>query len=130
MAEKGAVRRPISRQRRLLSWLALLSLGAFALLLLNGALFSAWMSGGPPNPYPDGWGLRSFALFIWALAAGTGAVALFCAIQHASVGRRVGVLLAICIALIAAPFVIREVLIDKCLDSGGRWNAGGLTCER
>lgn len=130
MAAKGAVNGQPSKPRRLLSWLALLSLGAVAALLLNGALFSAWMSGGPPNPYPQGWALRSLAFLVWSLAAATGAAALFYAIRRASnLGRTLLIVCAICAALAAAPFLAREVLIDKCLDGGGRWNAGGLVCE-
>jgi len=105
-------------------------LGATALWLLNSALFSAWMAGGPPNPYPDGWARRSAALFAWAFAATAAAGAIFRFIRTAPrLGRGTAVALAICLTLVAAPWVAREVLIDKCLDGGGRWNAQGLTCE-
>jgi hypothetical protein len=33
------------------------------------------------------------------------------------------------ISLAAAPFVAREILIDSCLDSGGRWSAALIECE-
>jgi len=121
----------ISRPRRALSWLALVSLGAIALLLLNSALFSAWMLGGPPNPYADGWALRSLALLVWALTAAFGAAALFNAIRRAThVGKASVIVLAACMTLAAVPFIAREVLIDKCLDTGGRWSAQALACVR
>lgn len=130
MAEAGAVSLDVSRMRRVLSWLALVSLGAIALLLLNSALFSAWMSGGPPNPYADGWALRSLALLVWALTAAFGAAAFFHAIRRATrVGKASVIVLAACMTLVAVPFLVREVLIDKCLDNGGRWSAQALACE-
>ncbi len=38
------------------------------------------------------------------------------------------VLLYLGVAL-AAAWVTREALIDRCLDSGGRWNAEALACQ-
>lgn len=131
MAEAGALMQPISATRRVLSWLALASMVAISLLLLNSALFSAWMSGGPPNPYPDGWALRSLAFVVWSVTAAIAAAALFHVIRReSSVGKPLLIVLTVCMALSVTPFLAREVLIDKCLDAGGRWNADGLVCER
>ena len=117
--------------RRLLGWAALLSLSSVALLLLNGAAFSAWMSGGPPNPYPQGWALRSQALFCWSLSAALAAAFGFLSIRrYPDIGVRVWLTLAAGVVLAVTPLVAREIIIDKCLDSGGRWSAASLQCER
>jgi hypothetical protein len=116
--------------RNFVSWFALCALGLYALVLLNGAFFSAWMSGGPPNPYPAGWALRAKAQLIWALAAGTGAFgAFFLVRRYPLVGKLTWVILGISFVLAITPFIGRELLIDRCLDSGGRWSYAGLQCE-
>jgi len=116
--------------RRLLAWLLLLLFGCAALILLNGALFSAWMSGGPPNPYAEGWALRSQGQLVWALASAFAGAAAFLGVKrHPDIRRwHIGLLLA-SLVLAALPIVAKEVLIDKCLDGGGRWNYEGLQCE-
>lgn len=117
--------------RRLFAGLLLLLLGSTALFFLNGAMFSAWMSGGPPNPYPEGWALRSQAQLVWALAsAAAGVVAFFMVLRHPSIRRWQVLVLVAAVVLAVLPFVTREVLIDQCLDDGGRWNHQGLQCER
>lgn len=117
--------------RSFAAWFVLCALGTYALLLLNGALFSAWVAGGPPNPYPEGWALRSKAQAIWALATTLAAVGLFRVIRkYPTVGRVTWIVLALSGFLVVYPWAEREIMIDKCLDGGGRWNAGGLQCER
>lgn len=117
--------------RSFVAWLVLCAVGLYALLLLNSALFSAWMSGGPPNPYPDGWVLRSKAQLLWAMATALAAIGLFRAIRkHPSHGRMTWFVLALACCLAFYPLVEREILIDQCLDNGGQWNSAGLQCER
>lgn len=117
--------------RNFLAWLTLGGLAVLSLLLLNSALFSAWMSYGPPNPFPEGWALRSQMLSIWALAAAAGAGPGFSAIRRFPVlGLRLKLLLAGVALLSLLPFLLREWRIDQCLDQGDRWNRAGLQCER
>jgi hypothetical protein len=117
--------------RRLIASLLLVLLGCVAVIFLNGALFSAWMSGGPPNPYPEGWALRSQAQLIWALSSAVAGAAIFLAVmRHPNIRRWHVGLVVVSLVLAALPFAAKEVLIDKCLDSGGRWNYEGLQCER
>jgi hypothetical protein len=113
------------------SWFALCGLGLYALVLLNSAMFSAWMSGGPPNPYPEGWALRAKAQYIWAAASALAAVGVFIVVRrYPAVGAPTWLVLVAAGVLAATPLVTREVLIDQCLDHGGRWNYGRLQCER
>ncbi|MEZ5704453.1 MAG: hypothetical protein R3E56_03390 [Burkholderiaceae bacterium] len=48
-----------------------------SLWLLIGAAFSAWMSGGLPNLYPDGWAMRYQAQLAWSTAVAIGGFAAF-----------------------------------------------------
>jgi hypothetical protein len=117
--------------RSTLAWLVLCASVLVALFLLNGAVFSAWMSGGPPNPYPQGWAMRSQAQVTWALAVAVGGFAAFKLIRELPVLRRLTVALAVVSgALGVFPSVNEFLQVDRCLDGGGRWNHEGLQCER
>jgi hypothetical protein len=106
-------------------------LAALSLVFLNSALFSAWMSGGPPNPYPEAWAFRSQSFFAWSLAAAVGAGAAFTGIRRfPAVGVITKLLLVASAVLAAAPFVVDQLRVDRCLDGGGRWNYEALQCER
>ena len=115
----------------LLKWFALLSLVAIGLAYLNGAAFSAWMSGGPPNPYPVGWGRRSLGQLSFALAAFVGAFGVFRAIGKAPSISRSGVLLLVVAALLVlAPYLARFVIGNACVDQGGGWSNLTLECKK
>jgi len=89
------------------------------------------MAGGPPDPYPDGWALRAKAQMIWALAATVGGLGVFRVIRRFPMfDRKTLALLGAAAVLAAYPWLERQVLVDRCLDNGGRWNAGGMQCER
>ncbi len=102
-----------------------------ALRFVMSALFSAWMSGGPPNPYPLGWMRRAWAHMSFAGAVvflGWGA---FLTIRRfPSPGRLACALLLVGLLLVAAPYGGRFILIDWCLDEGGRWNAEAIQCDK
>ncbi|MBK6853906.1 MAG: hypothetical protein IPG93_20560 [Burkholderiales bacterium] len=117
--------------RSALSWLVLGAAGLLSLWLLNGAAFSAWMSSGPPNPYPDGWVMRSHAQLAWSIAVAIGGFAAFRMLRELPTVRPLTLALLGAAAVLAAlPTVIQFLQIDHCLDSGGRWNYQGLQCER
>ena len=121
----------ISLQRHFMSWFGLCGLGLYALFMLNDALFSSWMAGGPPNPYPEGWALRAKAQYLWAAASTLGAVGFFILVRrYPAIGPRTWLVLATAVVLAVTPLIAREMLIDQCMDSGGQWNARGLQCER
>ena len=116
--------------RSALSWFVLLAAIAFAVLWLNGAAFSAWMSDGPPNPYPHGWALRSQAQLSYACASLVGGAAVFRIIRTFPVFGWLSVgLVVLALGLAVSPSIIRFFEIDRCLDSGGRWSYEGLQCE-
>ena len=117
--------------RSVFAWLALVAALVVSLLFLNGAVFSAWMSGGPPNPYPQGWAMRSLGQLSWAASAAIGGWAVFRILRDAPVLRRATIVLAVLAGALAVfPSTNQFLQIDRCLDSGGRWNYEGLQCER
>ncbi len=117
--------------RSTIAWLVLFVAALGTLYLLNGAAFSAWMSGGPPNPYPQGWAMRSQAQLTWAVAVAVGGFAVFRTLREFPRLRRLTIaLLAVSMGLAIFPSANKALQIDRCLDSGGRWNYEGRQCER
>ena len=97
---------------------------------LFAASASAWVSGGPPNPYPLGWSRRAIGHLCFALASLSFGLGLFKGIQvfpRATNGAAAFIVLGALLAL--GPYIGRFVLIDNCLDRGGSWNGGTLQCS-
>jgi hypothetical protein len=116
--------------RCLIKWLVLIAFIIVALLYLKGSIYSAWVSGGPPNPYPLGWSRRAIGHLCFALASLSFGLGLFKGIQmfpRATNGVAVFIVLGALLAL--GPYIGRFVLIDNCLDRGGSWNGGTLQCS-
>jgi hypothetical protein len=119
--------RPITQVAR---WLTLLGFVVAGLYFLNDALSSAWLTGGPPSDHKLGWERRSQASLALCFASLVAGCALFRAItRYPAVGRSSWVLGVLAVALAVTPFAVRQVLIDKCLDSGGRWSKLAIECE-
>lgn len=111
-------------------WCALFVFVCIALLYLKSAVYSAWMSGGPPNPYPIGWSRRALGHLCFSAAALFIGIGLFRFIlTFPKVGRGALALLAIGLILTAAPYIGRFVLADRCLDQGGSWSNQTIQCS-
>jgi hypothetical protein len=116
---------------RFARWASLLACVIVGLFFLNDSFFSAWMAGGPPTEYKLGWSRRSQGSLAFSLArfvAGACLLRVLGSLRQP--GRLAWVLGGVATVLALAPFLVREVLIDKCLDSGGRWNSMFIECER
>lgn len=112
-------------------WFALIVLGAATLFFLNDAVFSGWVAGGPPGPHKLGWERRAMSSLLLSGAALFGAIGTFRALGSLPrVGVVSWVLLAIAASLALLPLIVREFLVDSCLDAGGSWNYAFLECER
>jgi len=119
-----------SAVRQIIRWCVLLAFVCLALLYLNSAVYSAWVSGGPPNPYPIGWSRRALGHFSFSAAALFIGIGLFRGIlTFPKVGRGALMLLAMGLSLIAAPYIGRFVLSDRCLDQGGSWSNQTIQCS-
>ena len=112
-------------------WIVLASLVVAMLFFLNDAFFSGWVAGGPPGPHKLGWERRALSSLLLSGAALFGAIGTFRALGRLPrIGVVSWVLLTLAAGLTLTPFMIREVLVDSCLDSGGRWSHAFLECER
>ena len=116
--------------RCLIKWLVLIAFIMVALLYLNSYIYSAWVSGGPPNQYPLGWFRRAIGHLCFALASLSFGLGLFKGIQvfpRATNGAAAFIVLGA--FLVLSPYIGRFVLIDKCLDRGGSWKRETLQCS-
>ena len=119
-----------ARVQRVVSWTVSIGFVALGLLYLNAALFSAWMSGGPPNPHPLGWGRLALGQLSTSLASFILAVGSYQLVVSLPAWRRMPFALVLTGLLLSlAPYVGRFVLQDKCLDQGGRWSNITLECS-
>ena len=115
--------------RNLLRWSILLGLIATALIFLNGAIFRAWVAGGPPTPNPNGWLYAAGNYFLWSLASLLGAVGLFLLLGGRRPISRVAVAACVLAAVLLLIPAVREYLAtDSCLDAGGQWSKAELRC--
>ena len=121
--------RTLTRTRALLSWLALGAGVATALIYLNSAAYSAWISGGPPNDYPEAWAHRSLVHVCYAAAAVLGALAAFRSIRRFPRLGALTVCFGIAALLLLAVGDVREFFaVDACLDRGGSWAYEEFRC--
>jgi peptidoglycan/LPS O-acetylase OafA/YrhL len=116
--------------RKLLRWV----LPALAVIagcfFLTDAFFSAWNAGGLPGEHKVGRERRSLGSLSLSLACFALVAFLFRAVMRLPrPGLLAWLLAAIAVVLALAPFVAREVIVDSCLDSGGRWNQVTVECE-
>ena len=120
----------ISASRQFVRWLVLGAFIVLALLYLNSSIYSAWVSGGPPNPYPLGWSRRALGHLGFSLAALCFGIGLFKGIRvfpRATNGSAAFIVLGAVLAI--SPYIGRFVLMDKCLDRGESWNRETIQCS-
>lgn len=116
--------------RQGIRWCVLFVFVCTALLYLNSAVYSGWISGGPPNPYPIGWSRRALGHLCFSAAALFIGIGLFRFIlTFPKVGRGALALLVIGLILIAVPYIGRFALADRCLDQGGSWSNQTIQCS-
>ena len=109
--------------RKLLRWALLIAGIVWGLLQLNGAVFAAWIAGGPPSPNPDGWLFVAGNRLAWAAASLLAGAGLFALLRRGrSANRYAVVALAAAVLLTAFPYIRELIASDACLDSGGRWS--------
>ena len=112
-------------------WAVLLAAVTLAVLYLNSAAYSAWAGGGPPTTIREAWMQRALADLCYALATTLGGLALFRTIRRTPrLDRVVVVLTVLALVLLAAPRARRFLLVDHCLDAGGRWDDAAFRCQR
>ena len=116
--------------KKIIAGLLLLTSLTIAALYLNSAIYSAWISGGPPNPYPLGWLRRAIAHVCFSFASLFIGSSLFLGIRRFSkIGIGTIIIAFIGIILATGPYIGRFALIDGCLDRGGTWIHEGNQCS-
>lgn len=111
-------------------WIILLASIVAAAVYLNSAAFSAWVAGGPPNPYPEAWGQRALVHLCMAGTILLAGIAVFRVVgSFPSLGRTTILLFILALLIFGVPYVREFLQSDACLDSGGRWNSGTYQCE-
>ena len=116
--------------QRCASWIVCIGFVVLGLLYLNGAIFSAWVAGGPPNSNSLGWERRALGELSFSLAAFVLAIGSYKLVTGLPVWRRNPVfVVAAGVALAFAPYVGRFIFQDQCLDMGGRWRNLELVCQ-
>ncbi|TNY25236.1 hypothetical protein [Fulvimonas soli] len=109
--------------RKMLRWILLIAGIVWGLLQLNGAVFAAWVAGGPPSPNPDGWLFVAGSRLAWAAASFLAGAGLFVLLRRDRPANRYAVVaLAAAVLLTAFPYIREFIASDACLDSGGRWS--------
>lgn len=102
-----------------------------AALYLNSSFYSAWVSGGPPNDYPEAWAHRGLMHLCFSGACVLGAIVLFRVIgSYPRIGGVTVTLVVVGLLLSSIPYIRAFLDSDSCLDSGGRWNDAEYRCER
>jgi len=119
-----------ARIQTVVSWVVAIGFVALGLLYLNAALFSAWMSGGPPNPYPLAWKHLALGQFSTALASFILAAGSYKLVAALPAWRRLPLAFVLAGLLLSlAPYLARFLLQDQCLDRGGSWSNITLECS-
>jgi hypothetical protein len=112
-------------------WGTLAIFGVLALLFLNSALYSAWAAGGPPAQFKAAWEHRALQQFCRAMAFVLFASTVFCSLTLPLRIRPLRLIVAVLgVALLLVPAAHEFMLVDACLDSGGRWGGATFVCER
>ena len=114
--------------RKILRWTALVAGTVFGLLLLNGAVFRAWVAGGPPDDNPAGWVFSAWNYVSWSAAAFLAGLGLFLLLRLPRPAKLATACLALAALLAIAPWFREFIATDICLDSGGHWSSQELRC--
>lgn len=114
-------------------WLFLICFLAWGLVCLNSAAFSAWVSGGPPTDYPRAWAQRALVHLGYGISSIATGCFLFVALRPGYNFRKSTMkwlwLILVGVSL-GYPKVREFMLIDKCLDAGGRWDKTHFECTK
>ncbi len=115
-------------------WILGLAVLIWALLTLNHAMFAVMATAAPPtNQHPEFWAYVVYRYLGYSLALFAAAVFIMLNLRKGFpyLRRKWNILLFV-IAMfgLLAPRVDHYFDVDRCLDSGGRWNYDFQVCEK
>lgn len=119
--------------RNIIRWCLTVSLIVLALLYLNSTGASFWAAGGPPTKYPRAWEQRGISHFCYSIASMVTAVMLYIGLKNNYNWKKSKLKYIWVILLLLSlgyPKARESMLIDKCLDSGGKWNYEYFECNK
>lgn len=117
--------------RSLIRWLTLAGCVVMGLIYLNGAAFSFWLAGGPPNDFPEAWVQRGIWRLCLAVSMFLIGFAFFLAVPKLpKVSKAAAVLLGMAAVILIIPTAREFLVSDTCLDNGGSWNKAEFKCKR
>jgi hypothetical protein len=119
--------------RNIVRWFLFLGILALALLYLNSALFSSWVAGGPPNKNPQAWevrALRHLGFSISLLATGVMFLIGLKTNYNWRKSKYKYIWVLILVVCLGYPKAIELLLINRCISSGGQWNAEYFECRK
>ncbi|WP_155247353.1 hypothetical protein [Teredinibacter turnerae] len=98
------------------------------LFLLNHAVFSFWVSSGPPNEYPDYWYQQG--IIWWWRATALLMCGILCQFRFATLkaSKVVKAVIVISVMGLLYPYIREFILVDICLDNGGSWSKEHFRC--
>lgn len=102
------------------------------LILLNSAFYCAWVSSGPPTDYPKAWEQQSYLHFGYSGALIATGIMCFVGLREKFKWKKsitFYLWMLFVIYCLAGPWVRKQILIDKCLDSGGKWDESHFSCK-
>jgi hypothetical protein len=91
--------------------------------------YSFWVAGGPPTKYPESYFQQGVFRLNVAIILGISAFLVTRKWEQIKKGKINKLLIIVCVLCALYPFLRKEVLIDKCLDSGGAWSYQNFQCE-
>jgi hypothetical protein len=127
------MRKRMDTAKNILRWIALLGLIGLGLLYLNSTMFSLWAAGGPPTEVPNAWLYRALVHFGFSVALFATAIFIFKVLKpgFSFKDKKIQYIWLVVIAVtIGYPPIKKFILIDSCLDSGGKWSPDHFECQR
>ena len=117
--------------QRIASWFVCVGFAFLSVAYLNGAFFSTWVAGGPPNENPLGWERRALGQLAFSAAAMLLSIGSYKLISRLPNWPRSSVaLIATGIVLALSPYAGRLMLQKNCLTQGGKWSNDHLICTK
>ncbi len=113
-------------------WVLLILFTIVGLLYLNGAAYSSWVSWGPPNDYPNAWEQNALVQLGYSITLLSTGILFFKALKKKfefKLSKYVYFWLVIVVLSLSYPQVREFLLIDNCLDSGGKWSVEYFECH-
>ena len=104
-----------------------------SLLYLNSTAYSLWAAGGPPTEVPNAWLHRALVNFGYSISLFAGAILAFKVLKTGfsiNKSKSVYIWLLIIASALVYPQAKEYLLIDSCLDSGGKWSEQYFECQK